>query len=205
MKKFITALFILFALHSNGQQTILKGAAGIEFGSTREVVANAMRTLHKDARFTETRENSAFYVGGKWAGRDVLIWAFTFTTTGKLHTIAIIMNPAHQSEVFTLYDDVVADLSDKYGDPKEEDVYETWKYPYASSDKYTLGVTAIKTGNCSICTFYWFPGSDGSMGDNKNSIYVKITDNVNVMVKYQDGILSNDLVKQREVKKQKDM
>ena len=205
MKKLITVLFILFTLKASSQQTELKGAAGIEFGMTKEVVNGVMNTMHKDAKFREIKKNQIFYDGGTWAGRSVFMWAFSFTDSGKLHTMVIVLNPKFDSDIFDLYKDVVEDLSGKYGPPKEDDVYELWKYPYSADDKYTHGVTAIKTGKCSFSTFYWFPGSDGSLEGNRNSIYVKITEFVSVWVKYQDGVLATEVVEKNNAAKQKDM
>lgn len=197
----ISALWVV----SKAQSTELKGAAGVEFGSTKEIVKSMMRTKHSDATFTEDKNNTLYYVGGSWANREVAMWGFIFTSTGKLHTIAIIVDPEHDADIFELYDNVVTDISSKYGEPKTDDVYEFWKYPYTARDKYDHGVTALRNGLCDMSTFFWFPGSDGGFDNGKNSIYVQITDNINVVIKYQDGILAKEISKNRESKKISDM
>lgn len=204
MKNTIILIFAaIFWLGATAQENELRGGMGLNFGSSKEDAKAMMKTKHPEAKFDEEKNNVLFYMGGTWIGKKVLIWAFRYTNADKLHTMSVYMEPVNSVEVFNRYDDVVKDLSSKYGEPTE--TIANWRYPYEAKDKYDHGVVAIKNEKCVMMTYWQWPNPLGTAEDLKNSILVEITKDMSIKVTYQDGVLIKDVTKARTQEKQSEM
>lgn len=203
MKNLMIAIALMFVSQTiDAQTTNLPGCFGLNFGCSRQEVKDMMRLKHPEAEILKDDQKSLGYSGGTWAGRDAYIWIFAFTSDGKLHTATVSMKPDKESGIWTLYDDVCQDLTDKYGSEKIDN--EDWLYPYTSKDKYTYGVSALKMGKVTIYKT-WVFANDTPTDDDDNALQIKISDGVYVTVKYQDGVLIQDVVRQNSEKRKSDM
>lgn len=203
MKKITLLLaFVVISLFSNAQLSEYKGALGVEFGCSRDAVRQMMTTKHPDAKFYQAKNNSLQWTDGKWAGSDVLVWTFSFTDSGKLHTIKVTVLPSAEYAVWDLYKEFSDNLIQKYGWPKND--FKTWKDPYTISDKEAYGISALKNGKVDY-SMYWEKSNDPSNPEDVNSISIEITTYVNVRVTYQNGLLIDEAIKSSNDKKQGDM
>lgn len=203
MKKLsISLAFLIVSIVGNAQTTNLIGCFGLQFGCSQEIVRQMMKEKHPEAELLRDDAKSLGYSGGTWAGRDAYLWIFSFTEDGKFHTGTVAVKPSNEIGIWSLYDDICADVVNKYG---QEDVdQEAWLYPYAAKDKYSYGVTALKNGKATLYK-NWFIENDTPTDEDDNSIQVKISDGVYVAVKYQDAILIDQVVKRNSEKRQNDM
>lgn len=202
MKKSIVFTIISALWLSVGAQTTeLKGGMGIEFGCSKEAARQMMREKHPDAAFDEEQKNILFYKNGEFIGKDVLIWAFLYNKTNQLHTMKVIMSPVIDAKVFEHYDAVVADYTNKYGEPTGN--IENWRYPYDAKDKYSHGTTAIKNGKCTMITYWQWTNKDHP--ETTNTILIEITNNLQTQITYQDGYRIKEITEERKLEKDSEM
>mgnify|MGYP003344029859 CR=1 FL=1 len=137
----------------------------------------------------------------KFAGRKCLGIIFGLNKNGRYHTVLVLLDN-EEYEVFTVYDEVVADLNKKYHymDSQTED----FKSPYEKGDKYQHGVTALKVHKLDLKTYWLFPAGDPSSTDDDNSIDVVATDGCNVRIRYQSGAMINQVIEDNSRENSKD-
>lgn len=195
------AIALMLSMITADAQT-LTGCFGVQFSASIEQVKQMMKDKHSDAELLRDDPTFIAYIKGEWAGRKAYIWAFSFNDKGQLHTASVTLKPEKESGIFELYDAVSSDLAEKYGSPKGD--VERWSYPYTASDKYAHGITALKLGKAKIQKTWWFENGSQT-DDDDNAIQINITDDPYVNIRYQDGVLIQDVVKKNAESRKNDM
>jgi hypothetical protein len=203
MKNLLVIVMLVCCFTSKSQTNQLNGALGLTFGCSKQAVQEMMSSKHADADVYKDDSNIIAYQKGNWAGFGVTLWVFAFTDENKLHTITILLDQDYEDNIFTTFKDVITSITNKYGKPV--DTFENWKYPYDSNDKDSYGVSAIKLNKLYVMTYWRFPSNTPESKDDDNTLLVEITTSVKVRVRYQDGLLIDDVVEKQKSKNEGDM
>ena len=190
MKKIIAVLFMIAPYISMAQLQELNGGVGVRFGLPIDSIKYVMQQKHADAKFNDKIGTTIFYEGGKFAGRNVIMWVFKTSKVTGVHTIIIHLNN-EESEVYNSFDSMTELMDKKYG---EHTSIENYQWPYTADDKYKYGSTMFRAGKASLQNIWSFQGSNFDNRDIKNYIAVEINDKFSIEVTYQDGARVNKAV-----------
>lgn len=179
----------------------LTGFMGIPFGTNKAQLKTIIKAKFPASTIETDDEKTLSFNNTSFGGRKAVLLLFGLNSNQDYHTAVVLLEPEFESGVFSLYDDVVSEVTGKYGEPG--DVLENYLYPYDKSDKYSHGVTALKTGKLDMASLWTFPANDVGSGDD-NVIQVKITPRAFVKISYQDGKLINAVVEAKEQKAKQD-
>jgi hypothetical protein len=201
MKNLMIAIALTLSMMTADAQT-LTGCFGVQFSATQQQVKESMKQKYPEAELIREDDKILGYTGGTWAGKKAYIWVFSFTSKGLLHTASISLKPSNDPQIWELYEDISKDLAEKYGMQTGE--REKWLYPYNASDKYSHGITALKLGKADIRKTWFFENETPSTDDD-NALQISITDDIHVNVRYQDGKLIQEVVKENAEKRKGDL
>lgn len=163
----------VFAQYDSNKK--LTGFWGIKFGSSYNEVKSLMNQKQGCVYNPESSSKSLIYSDGKFAGEKIDFLSLSFHN-GKFYKAICILNPFSESTLFTTYESIKQDLSNKYFDPNNE--IEEYIYPYKKGDGNEL--TAIKTDKAAFGSIWNFNNESITMLiDNKLRIAL-FYDNDNV-------------------------
>jgi len=168
----------------------IEGFLGIKFGSSKAVVMAAMKA--KGAIFD--KENSdkddLGFSNVKLGTRDALIFLVKFVND-KAFEADYIFDPEVEAKVIGQYNDLVDDIARIYGPGKKTKDYTS---PYEEGDGYVL--TGLGAGKVDFHTLW----SDV----NNNTIKASITIHMQVMLTYQDSVLTDEAISKQQDKEKSD-
>jgi len=172
---------------------------GLKFGASVEHVKETILAKPGCVLDIENSDNENIIFNGlKFAGRETLLIMFRFIDN-KFHTAHVFIKPKLESHIIDLYNEIKDEINDKYYITEED--YETYKFPYEKNDNYTE--TAISLGKASFSSFWKFKNRDTSE-NIYNYITLDITENLDIRVCYQDGILAELYMTKQKEKNQAD-
>ncbi|SHG07797.1 hypothetical protein [Pedobacter caeni] len=177
-KHLITLLIVAVSTIAFSQTTPITGVYGIPFGSSQETIISNMKAKGYTRDLTE-KENLTFKKVKFGAFNNCHLVFYMFKN--KLFQGLILMIPDLDAKIIDRYEDVVEELSRKYG---EGEPFTKFKYPYEKGDGHEL--TAIKLGKAEYKTFW--------AKDEIGIITAYISSNLVVGVKYQDKNLIKEAV-----------
>jgi hypothetical protein len=200
MKKLLLFILTIFTLNVNAQE--LTGFMGIPFGSSKEDIKKIFLSKNVDAKIHTDEPRTITFTNFNFGGRKAVAVVFGLNDEGKMHTAIVLLENEYDDDVFELYDNVVADINNKY---HYRDVNnEFWKYPYDKGDKYQHGTTAIKLGKCTLQSMWYFDVNDPSSHDDDNVIAVENTQTCTVKITYQNGLMISNVVSKNKEKNSQD-
>lgn len=204
MKKLLIILVIaLQGGIADAQTKTMTSVMGIELGSTRAQVKAKMAEKQPLSKIYNETEVSVSFENVKFGGNKTILVMFQFTGDNKLHTCHIFVEPSDCKEIFSKYDEVVKDLSDKYG--RSEKTLEDYKYPYSIDDKYKHTEVIAKRGYCTLITLWTFDSRNTPDNtEDDNGIMVSVDKTCSVKVTYQDGLLIDGEVAKSKEKNSQD-
>ncbi len=194
MKNLLLILFFVNTPYLLMSSVKIDGAMGIKFGSNREQVKQEM--AKKPDYILDEKNcdiNNLFYKNGRFAGRDVEYLLLTFVDN-KFQGAAIFFRAHLESEVIDDYNSIRDDLNQKYY--VTEVIKEEYKYPYEAGDGFTE--TAIKQGKAKFLSVWKFESSINS--EYNSSIILSISEDLKIILIYQEGTLGN-IASEREKNK----
>lgn len=198
MKTIILLVFMAISTVSNGKT--LDVFFGFRFGCSMDSIKKGM--LMKPGCTIDSKnsnETRLVFDNVKFAGRDASFMSFSFINN-KFHTGAVSIAPNLKSQIIDLYNEIKSELNEKYFVTKDD--FEIYKSPYEKGDGYYE--TAIKLGKASFSSYWMFENPKSNKEDQKNTISLKITETLNISIKYQDGILIDEAVDKSKAKNFKD-
>lgn len=204
MKNIITLICLLvFSFNCIAQDTtvdsvtvtkpVLEGFWGIKFGSSPQVVRNAMLKKQGFTFNTESTNELMLYGSGTFAGNEAEDLVFSFVDN-KLNMVLLHFIPSFPSKILDLYHEISDGITKKYFEPDVD--REDYSYPFEKDDGYFE--TAIQQGKATIGSAWNFDSPNHK--DFYNKIVVLVSSSMKVSLIYQDGYLC-DLKNKREEEK----
>lgn len=174
----------------------IDGFWGVKFGSSYMQAKKII--LSKEGAILDKKNSDSSIVvvdAAKFAGRQTSYIVLQFIND-KFHTAVVSFKSDLEAKVVDLYETMETELNEKYF--KTDSDFKNFKYPYKEGDGYEI--TAIKVGKATFASFWNFPREDGFT----NSIYLTISENLLVKLRYQDGKLIEEAVEIQKSKNAKD-
>ena len=200
-KKLFIASYLFVAPIVAKSQDSLTGFWGMPFGCSKQHIKEVIMSKFPNAKIYSDKDGVITFTNVKFGGRDCIGLTFGVTDAQGMHT-AVVGIDNEDYDVFSVYDDVVSDIDSRYHYHDKQ--YENWKSPYDKSDKSSYGQTALKLHKLDMLTFWNFSAGDLSNNDDDNYIEVSATEGCNVRIKYQNGVLINQVVSNNKAKTQAD-
>lgn len=201
MKKLFAFISILLInITSNAQE--LTGFMGIPFGTKRDEIKKLFLTKSPNSTIYTDKPGTLTFRDLQFGGRKAYAVVFGLNSEDEFHTAVVLLENNNDYEVFDLYDNVVADINNKYHDRDVDN--ELWRYPYDKSDKFNHGVTAIKTGKCQLQSMWFFDVNNPLSQDDDNVIAVENTESCTVKISYQNGLMINEVETKNKQKNSQD-
>jgi len=151
---------------------------GIKFGFTKELSKSIMKS--KGWIIDSEKTGSIIYKENNFLKRSANI-ILKFVNNEFYEGIAI-FSPKLDSGILDLYNSINEDVSLKYG---KGESYESYSYPYEKNDGHLE--TALSLGKANFNT-YWSKKSENKLSKKDyNIISTEITENLLVILTYQDA------------------
>lgn len=189
---FLCLVFLPYGL--SAQIKPLDGFMGLKFGTSRSVVADALKAKAGVIDLENSNEKVLVLKNFVFANRKSYFMIVLFFNN-QMYRAAVVFKPSVEAKTVELFDELVAEISEVYG---EGQVYRNFKTPYKEGDGYE--VTAIKTGHASYSAFWFVNSSEG----RKNGISLTIDENASVTLTYEDGELTKKVVETQMAERAKD-
>lgn len=168
----------------------IDGFLGISFGSSADT---AKRKMADRAGSIFDEENSSpetlIYTKTNFGGREAKYIILVFIND-KLCRAVVHIDPGSESKAIDLYKTIKDEINKKYFITVED--YETYDDPYAKDDGYTI--SAIALGKASFSSFWCFKNP----GAEDDYISLKLANDFNILINYEDGNLIELLVKKNQ-------
>jgi hypothetical protein len=175
----------------------LNSFLGIDFGTSREV---AKEKLMSRAGCIYDEENSKehvmFFNGLTFAGRTTDFIMLLFAN-GKFCKSAVYIKPKVSAYAIQDYREIQNELSSKYFTPSDD--FELYEEPYYENDGYTEA--GISLGKVTFSSYWSFPDANGGQED---FIALKINEDLDIVINYEDGDLSDEMVSNAKQKNSED-
>lgn len=201
MKRLIVFISIILCSVSSYAQE-LTGFMNIPFGTKREDIKKSFLSKNPNSTIFTDKPGTLTFKDFTFGGRKAFAVVFALNSNDEFHTAVVLLENDNPYNVFDLYDNVVSDINEKYHFKDVDN--ELWRYPYDKSDKYDHGVTAIKTGKCTLESMWYFDVNDPSTHDDDNVIAVENTESCTIKITYQNGIMINEVVSKNKEKNSQD-
>ncbi|WP_439516351.1 hypothetical protein [Sediminibacterium sp.] len=168
----------------------LEGFLGIRFGASIED-ARSIIEQRANCVFDETNstDESLIYYGINFGGRDTL-FILLFFYENSFSKASVYIEPKLESQVVSLYQDIKAEINERYYESSED--FETYTTPYEKNDGYTE--TAISLGKANFSCFWSFTG------DKKIDDYIslRLDEELRIIINYENGYLTDLLIKKNK-------
>ncbi len=164
---------------------------GIPFGSNQRLVNEKL--LERNGTYNEINSDdiTMTYEGIIFGGRQTEFIMFTFFDN-QFCKASVYIKPYLESKVVEIFNQIKSEINSKYFITKKD--YETYDFPYEKNDGHTE--TAISLGKAEFISFWNF----GNGRDTDDYIVLKIDENLNIVISYEDGVLLDKLVKKTQQK-----
>jgi len=160
---------------------------GIEFGTSKEISKEKL-LLREGAIFDEenSSEDVLFFDGLKFGGRQTT-YVFLLFVDNKFAKSSVVITPKLDAFAMDLYKEIKNEINSKYYQTKDD--FEIFEEPYYENDGYTE--TGIRVGKISVSSYWKFADQYGGQDD---FISVRITEDMQIIINYEDGDLSDEMV-----------
>ncbi len=168
------------------------GFLGIEFGSSKQIVNE--KFLEKTGIKLEPvdeQEDSFYCNGAKFAGRDSEMILLLFFDDKFCKGVVYIKSHL-ESKIVDLYKQIKGEINSIYYATKLD--YEFYTSPYEKDDGYTE--SAISIGKAEFSCYWDFENSES----NDNTISLRINENLEVEIAYENDNLMKQLVERNQEK-----
>ena len=159
---------------------------GIEFGSSKEI--SKEKLLSREGAIFD-KENSSedvlFFDGLKFGGRQTS-YIFLMFVNNKFTKSSVIITPKLDAFAIDLYKEIKTEINSKYY--KTEDDFEIFEEPYYENDGYTE--SGIRIGKITFSSYWKFTDQNGGKED---FISMRITEDMQIIINYEDGDLSEEM------------
>lgn len=169
----------------------LESFLGIPFGSNKDLVIQRLAERNGILDETIGNNDTLFFSGISFAGRNTESILTTFYDN-QLCKASVYIKPNLESKTIEIYTQIKNELNEKYYTSKSD--FEVYDSPYEKNDGYTE--SAISQGKAEFSCFWSF--GDGSETDDY--ISVKIDENLEIVIAYEEGELLDKLVTRNQKK-----
>jgi hypothetical protein len=193
MKKTLLITLLLIPLWGISQTTKeVEGFLGIKFGSSSATVQSALNAKGGILDKKNTDAELMTYTNIKLGHRDAGLFVVKFIND-KAFEADFIFAPGLDAKTLDYYYSLVDDINDNYG--KGESTA-TFKSPYSDKDPDDEKILAIKNAEGEYRSFW--------QSSNTNTISITITEELAVILKYQDTILVHEAIDKQKAKEKSD-
>ncbi|MBL0737675.1 hypothetical protein JI750_12285 [Flavobacterium sp. GN10] len=170
---------------------------GIEFGSSKEI--SREKLLSREGAILDevnSSEDALFFDGLKFGGRQTSYVLLLFVNN-KFTKSSVVITPKLDAFTINLYKEIKSEINSKYY--KTEDDFEIFEEPYYEDDGYTE--TGIRVGKISFESYWKFTDQNGGKDD---FIALRITEDMQIIINYEDGDLSDEMADKKNIKNSED-
>lgn len=170
---------------------------GIEFGSNKEISKEKLLS-REGVIFDEenSSEDVLFFDGLKFGGRQTS-YVFLLFVNNKFTKSSVVITPKLDAFAIDLYKEIKTEINSKYYET--EDDFEIFEEPYYEDDGYTE--TGIRVGKISFSSYWKFTDQNGGKDD---FIAMRITEDMQIIISYEDGDLSDEMVDKKSKENSED-
>jgi hypothetical protein len=170
---------------------------GIEFGTKKEIVKEKI-LLRDGAIFDEenSSEDSLFFDGIVFGGRQTSFIYLLFIED-KFARAGVLIQPKLDAYAIATYSEIKNEINSKYYVTPDD--FENYEEPYFENDGYTE--SGIQNGKIHFSSYWSFPNKENSKDD---FISIKITEELQIMINYEDGDLSEQMASMNSQKNSED-
>ena len=160
---------------------------GIEFGATKEVAKEKL-LAREGANFDEenSSEDALYFDGLKFGGR-LTSYIFLLFINDKFAKSVVVFTPKLDAFAIDMYTEIKTEINSKYYTTKDD--FEIYDEPYYKNDGYTE--SGIRNGNVSFSSYWSFPDQNGGKDD---FIGMRLTEDMQIIINYEDGDLTEEMV-----------
>lgn len=193
MKKTLLIALLLIPFWGISQTTKeVEGFLGIKFGSSAAEVQSALNAKGGILDKKNTDADLMTYKNIKLGHRDAGLFVIKFINN-KAFEADFIFDPGLDAKTLDYYYSLVDDINDNYGKGQST---ATFKSPYSDKDPDNEKILAIKNAEGDYSSFW--------QSSNKNTISITITDDLAVILKYQDSVLVQEAINSQKAKEKSD-
>lgn len=160
---------------------------GIDFGSSKEISTEKLLS-REGVIFDE--ENSSddvlFFDGLKFGGRQTA-YVFLLFVNNKFAKSSVVIIPKLEAFAIDLYQEIKTEINSKYYVTKDD--FAIFEEPYYENDGYTE--TGIAVGKIKFSSYWKFTDQNAGKDD---FIAIRITEDLQIVINYEDGDLSDEMV-----------
>ena len=120
-------------------------------------------------------------------GFSILENPFLFFVDNKFCKAAVYITPKLDAYVVQTYKEIKNEINSKYFVTNDD--FEIYDEPYEKNDGYTE--SGIRNGKISFSSYWSFQDANNGLED---FIALKITDDLNIVINYEDGDLTEEMV-----------
>jgi hypothetical protein len=193
MKKTLLITLLLIPFLGIAQTTKpIEGFLGIKFGSSKAAVSAAIAAKGGILDKKSSSDEMLAYKNVKLGHRGAGLFAVKFIN-GKAFEADFFFDPGLDAKTIEYYYALVNDINENYGTGSSKT---SFKSPYSDKDDDGDKIIAIKNAEGDYRTYWQAP--------NKNTIMAYITEELAVVLQYQDAVLTEDAVKAQKSKEKSD-
>jgi hypothetical protein len=169
----------------------LNSFLGIDFGSSQETSKEKLLS-REGCIFDEenSSERTLFFNGIKFAGRNTTL-IMMFFVDDKFCKAAVYIKPKLDAYAIQTYREIQSELNSKYFVTKDD--FEIYDEPYKKNDGYAEN--GISIGKISFSSYWSFQDANNGLED---FISLKISEDLDIVINYEDGDLTEEMVNRIE-------
>lgn len=169
---------------------------GIKFGTSKEASKAIMKS--KGWVVDSEKAGSVVYKENTYLKREAnIIIKFV---KNEFYEGVVLFYPQIESQILDLYNSIVDDVSLKYG---EGDSYESYSYPYEKNDGHLE--TALSLGKAKFSTYWYKKDGNNLTKKEYNVISTVISENLGVILTFQDSERINIAINEQNKSKLEDL
>lgn len=191
----LLCVFVLLCSTSLFSQS-LDGFMEIKFGSSPETVKKIILAKpNAELEKEHTKDNTLFFKGLTFAGREVLMIGFKFIDN-KFYDAIVGLRVTSSTKIYELYKEIKTELNNKYFVTTDE--HEEYKSPYKKGDGLTE--QAIQKGKANMYAYWKFKNGDL----DTNYIGLGTSNGFFISLNYRNGVLAKLAEEKNKAEKNKD-
>lgn len=167
----------------------LNSFLGVEFGSSKEHIKEKLLNREgADFDNVNSTDDVLFFTGISFAGRQTTL-IMLLLVNDKFCKSSVFIKPKLDAHIVAIYNEIKSELNSKYFITDLD--YEIYDEPYERNDGYTESGISIAKINFSC---YW--KFIDEQGGKEDFISLRISEDLEIVINYEDGDLINELTTQ---------
>jgi hypothetical protein len=176
---------------------MLNGFLGIEFGTSTEKAKEILLSREGVLFDNENSSDEAlFFNGVTFAGRKTS-YVFLLFVDNRFAKALVTLNPRIESRVIDMYKDIKSEINTKYFCAQDD--FEIYEEPYFKDDvDFENG---IRVGKITFSAYWSF---ENITNQTEDFISLRINEDMEIIISYESGYLTNIMVERKRKENQND-